>query len=84
MARGVSMALYDRLLLAGFVRARWRGFEADCWGSLEKCIVVFSQEWRVQQKRVWVCIDFRDNYACGFGSESAACEHALERAERSE
>ena len=75
--------LHDRLVHAGFQRARYRGFDADCWGNLEKCIVVFSQEWRIQQKRVWICVDFRDNYAKGFGSESAACEHALERAERS-
>ena len=78
-----TLGLHERLWQAGFVKARYRGFESDSWGNLKKCIVVFSQEWRIQQKRVWICIDFRDNYARGFGSESAACEHALERAERS-
>ena len=75
--------LHDRLVHAGFQRAKYRGINGENWGNLSQGIMVFSVHWRIQQKRVWMCIDFPAEYAKGFGSESAACEHALERAERS-
>ena len=79
--------LFQRLLKAGFQKATYRGGRDGStkgWANLSAGIQVFSVEWNILQKRVWVCMDFPNNYAQGFGSESAACEHALERAERSE
>ena len=79
-----TLGLHERLRKAGFVKARYRGMEGECWGNLSRGIRVCAVQWSVRGECVWLCIDFRDNYAKGFGSESAACEHALERAERSE
>ena len=76
-----NLGLHDRLLHAGFVRAKYRGINGENWGHLKKGIMVFSASWRIHQKRAWLCVDFHNSYAKGFGSESAACEHALERAE---
>ena len=78
-----KLGLHQRLMRAGFQKARYRGMDGECWGNLSKGIRVCFMEWPVRQERFWVCIDFPADYARGFGSESAACEHALERAERS-
>ena len=77
-----KQGLHDRLTHAGFVRAKYRGINGENWGSLSQGIMVFCVFWKITQKRVWLCVDFPAGYAKGFGSESAACEHALERAER--
>lgn len=76
-----NLGLHDRLLHAGFTKTEYRGMNGPAWNNLKKKIRVSEEAWSLLAQRVWVCVDFRDNYARGFGSESAACEHALERAE---